>query len=149
MRSKFIAAVVSPLIAALAIGASVPAANAAFNGKIAFTSPPPSRGLESDIFVIDEDGSGQTRLTSAPGDDSEPAWSPDGTRVAFRSRRDHFRGEIYVMNAGGSNQVRLTENSHFDRLPSWSPDGTKILFQQTRCPTPSCDDEYLLTMNAV
>ncbi|NIM52761.1 MAG: hypothetical protein GTO22_26535, partial [Gemmatimonadales bacterium] len=44
-----------------------------------------------------------------PADDREPAWSPDGTRIAFASNRDG-NYEIYVMDADGSNPVRLTDN---------------------------------------
>ncbi|MCH8226405.1 MAG: PD40 domain-containing protein, partial [Chloroflexi bacterium] len=50
----------------------------------------------------------------------EPAWSPDGARIAFYSFRDG-NGEIYTMNADGSNQTRLTFNDSSDWYPAWSP----------------------------
>jgi Tol biopolymer transport system component len=58
-----------------------------------------------------------------PGDsasDGVPAWSPDGTRIAFESERDGNL-EIYVMNADGSGVTRLTNDPASDSTPAWSP----------------------------
>ena len=52
------------------------------------------------------------------GVDALPAWSPDGSRIAFNSDRGDYL-EIYVMNADGSGQTSLTDNSGSDRSPSW------------------------------
>jgi Tol biopolymer transport system component len=116
------------LLAVLLIGA-VPA-HAAFpgqNGKIAFET---DAGGNSDIWVMDPDGSNRVQLTTDPASDLVPAWSPDGTKIAFRSNRDgNF--EIYVMNADGSGQTRLTSNTAADTDPAWSPDGTKIVFTRS------------------
>ncbi|HEY0729621.1 MAG TPA: DPP IV N-terminal domain-containing protein, partial [Pyrinomonadaceae bacterium] len=71
------------------------------------------------------------RLTNNSAMDCEPAWSPDGNRMAFWSNRDGGK-EIYVMNADGSNIKRLTNNLADDVNPSWSPDGSKILFESER-----------------
>jgi len=60
-----------------------------------------------------------------------PAWSPDGSKIAFASDRDGNH-EIYVMNADGSNPTRLTTHMSFDGKPSWSPDGSKIAFMSER-----------------
>ena len=58
---------------------------------------------------------------------TDPAWSPDGTKIAFTTDRDgNF--EIYVMNADGTGQTRLTNNAAADDEPAWSPDGSKIAF---------------------
>ena len=94
------------------------------NGKIAFVS---DRDGNNEIYVMESDGSNQTRLTNNPADDTQPAWSPDGARIAFVSQRDG-NYEIYAMSADGSNQTRLTNNSEFDLSPDWSPDGGKIVF---------------------
>jgi len=96
--------------------------------RIAFDS---FRDFDFEIYVMDADGSNQTRLTTSPGTDAEAAWSPDGTQIAFRSERDG-NSEIYVMDADGSNQTRITDDPARDARPSWSPDGTQIAFQSDR-----------------
>jgi hypothetical protein len=63
-----------------------------------------------------------------------PAWSSDGTRIAFTSSRDGNR-EIYIMDADGVNPVRLTASGSADAGPAWSPDGTKIAFWSERTGT--------------
>jgi dipeptidyl aminopeptidase/acylaminoacyl peptidase len=80
---------------------------------------------------MDADGSNQTNLTNHSSIDSDPAWSPDGNQIAFRSDRDG-NAEIYVMNADGSNQTRLTNHFRDDFSPTWSPDGTQIAFSSNR-----------------
>jgi Tol biopolymer transport system component len=92
--------------------------------KIAFAS---DRDGNSEIYVMNPDGSGQTRLTNNPALDYTPAWSPDGTKITFSTNRDGNE-EIYVMNANGGNPVRLTNNPAQDYFPTWSPDGAKIAF---------------------
>ena len=80
---------------------------------------------DSQIFLVRSDGTGLVQLTS-DGVNSEPAWSPDGTRIAF-VRYQGGANQIYVMNADGSNVVRRTYGSWSDS-PAWSPDGTRIAF---------------------
>ena len=83
----------------------------------------------SDIYVINADGTGETRLTDDPADDSAPDWSADGAKIVFRSTRDDQRGEIYVMNGDGSGVIRLTSDpAILKRRPVWSPDGARIAF---------------------
>jgi Tol biopolymer transport system component len=94
------------------------------NGKIAFTS---DRDGNQEIYVMNPDGSGQTRLTNNPAGDSSPSWSPNGTRIAFMSLRSGSWA-IWVMNANGSNPTFVHGADPTSAL-SWSPNGTKILFQ--------------------
>jgi len=63
-------------------------------------------GFNWDIWVINSDGTGETRLTEEGSTDGLPAWSPDGTFIAFLSNRGGTWA-IWVMNADGSNQRKL------------------------------------------
>jgi len=84
-----------------------------------------------DIYVMDADGSNQVSLDDPAGNfDISPAFSPDGSKIAFATNRDDGNWEIYLMDADGSNQVNLSNSSdthEFD--PTFSPDGTKIVFE--------------------
>ena len=95
---------------------------------IAFHS---SRDGNSEIYVMDTDGSNMTRLTNNTTVDSDPNWSLDGSKIIFVATRDG-NSEIYIMNVDGSNPVNLTNNEAEDVSPAWSPNGTKIAFVSTR-----------------
>ena len=93
-----------------------------------------TRNNNGDIYIVRLDDDLQhaneatlKRLTTHPAADFDPTWSPDGTRIAFRSQRDG-NDEIYVMNADGTCQVNLTHDPVGDWSPAWSPDGTRIAF---------------------
>jgi TolB protein len=76
-------------------------------------------------------GDPERRLTTVPADDGQSAWSPDGRRIAFKSRRDR-NNELYVMNWDGSDQTRLTNTFQVSEgQPAWSPDGRRLLYRQT------------------
>ena len=105
-------------------------------GKIAFVS---ERDGNEEIYVMNADGSGQTRLTNAPAADWYPRWSPDGRHLAFSSNLRVGSEAIYVMNADGSRLSRLTtapgwwsSDLRWDRDPSWSSDGRHLAFSSTR-----------------
>jgi Tol biopolymer transport system component len=96
--------------------------------KIAFES---DRAGGSEIFVMNADGSGQTRLTLEPTRDLSPTWTPDGKNILFVSQRDG-NYEIYTMLANGALQTNLSRNPANDRSPAVSPGGKKIAFSTAR-----------------
>jgi len=84
-----------------------------------------------DIWRMEADGSGQVNLTRSPAFEAEPAWSPDGSRIAFASN-EAGNYDIYLMDADGANPVQVTTDPAADAGPSWSPNGTSIAFQTDR-----------------
>jgi Tol biopolymer transport system component len=110
-------------------------------GRIAFISNRDDTSDEYDfneVYVMNTDGTGQTRLTdhswivgSGYGglgvQQVPPCWSPDGAKIAFTSVRLDYTGGICVMNADGTGQTFLDEPDDGWNL-SWSPDGTKIAY---------------------
>jgi Tol biopolymer transport system component len=149
-RSNGVAAVrrsahVTALVAVGLLGWVWPttAADAAFpgaNGRIAFAS---DRDGNFDVYVMSADGSGQTRLTTDPAADGDPAWSPDGQKIAFTSSRAGNANDVYVMSADGSGQTRLTTDPAADGDPAWSPDGQKIAF--TSSLAGNANDVYVMS----
>ena len=114
-----------------ASSADAPVEPSSTGGLIAFTS---DRDGNDEIYVMNPDGTGQTRLTYNPGFDGNPSWSPDGTKIAFTSG-DGWEADIYVMNSDGSDQIRLTDPGWVEEMghegsyrPEWSPDGSTIAF---------------------
>ena len=93
-------------------------------GRIVFQS---DRTGNSDIYVVNADGTGLVNLTNGSGSNRLPRWSPDGTRIVFTSG-DH----IFVMNADGSDRRALTSDDSRNGSPVWSPDGSRIAFDSDR-----------------
>src|SRR5262245_5192390 len=103
---------------------------------IAFATLSDQKGETSgDVYTIRADGSELRHITSGPGVDSNPVWSPDGTRIAF-NRWDGQENNLMVMDGGGGNQVVLAHNPATSQeclnvnlwAAAWSPDGTSLLY---------------------
>lgn len=97
------------------------------NGKIVYTNG-------GDIWKMDPDGSNRQLVIDAGTNDIEPAWSPDGSKIVFKSDRAPTpNGGIWVVNADGNGLTVLTPEPNLSNAkPTWSPDGTKIAFESTR-----------------
>ena len=88
---------------------------------------------ESDIFVMNADGSEQRNLTRKPSLNlGSHAWSPDGQKILFQRRAKRKNWDIYVINADGSGERNLTRNRSHDLDAAWSPDGRRIVFRTSR-----------------
>jgi WD40 repeat protein len=111
---------------------SYPYAGASVDGDPAF-SPLGDKvaGVYGGILLHDMNtGTGQY---VSSGDDYAPAWSPDGSRVAFaRKLTNEGTADIYVVNVDGTGLAQLTTDAADDDFPAWSPDGTKIAFTSNR-----------------
>jgi eukaryotic-like serine/threonine-protein kinase len=111
--------------------------------QLVFTSPCSRRGeffetayRESSLYLINADGTGQKPLTTVPGSDFEPAWSPDGRRIAFTSVRDGNK-QIYLLDVNSLAITRLTDAipDIESSQPAWSPDGNLIVYTVRRVGT--------------
>ena len=97
-------------------------------GRIAMET---SIGGNPQLFVYDTSRLRLDLLYESPGVDTQPAWSPDGKRLAFASNQDgNF--EVYILNLETGVVFNLTRNPADDRYPAWSPDGQRILFTTDR-----------------
>lgn len=98
--------------------------------RVAFAS---DRDGNLEIYVMQPDGTDIQRLTHDPGQDIDPAWSPDRQQIAFVSNRDGSNFAIYLMNADGSNVRRVTpDDANYYTAPAWSPDGRYLALVSDR-----------------
>ncbi len=99
--------------------------------RIAFVRNISGESGNSEIFIIDRNGSNERRLTNSPGLDAGPAWAPDGKQIAFESHRSNSPGDIWVINLDTNELTNVTHNPAYrDAEPTWSPDGSEIAFQR-------------------
>jgi tricorn protease len=84
-----------------------------------------------DIWLVSKEGGTAVRLTSSPGEESFPRFSPDGSRVAFSASYDG-NVDVYVVPSTGGEPKRLTYHPMPDRVVGWTPDGKQVLFAAGR-----------------
>jgi Tol biopolymer transport system component len=96
--------------------------------KIAFST---TRTGTHEIYLMNPDGSGQTRLTSGTNE-LNPAWSPDGTEIAYHSLASDGYQNIFTIDPNGGIPTQLTHTDQNDYNPAWAPDGNEIVFHSTR-----------------
>ncbi len=94
---------------------------------IAFSNTGPDGNNE--IYTVYPDGTGLKKLTNSPQRECGPAWSPDGSKIAYYIHYDNFTWSEFIMDADGRNSKRLTNTANVcDGPPAWSPDGKYIAF---------------------
>jgi TolB protein len=129
---KPLAAVTATLVVAFALLAALSRGSASTpSAELAF-------GAGDQIYVMRADGSGRTRLTDARSRRASglPAWSPDGSKIAFvREVSPGGRGQVWMMQADGGNPHPVTRrparNSE-ESTPAWSPNGRRLTFARIR-----------------
>ena len=116
----------------LNVSVSLISAEAPTTPKILFTS---ARDGNSEIYIMNPDGSEQVNLTQHPATDQQPVWSPTGEQILFVSNRRDFRPrgnrDLYLMDPDGSNVRRVFKRKAeaWRVSASWSPDGKQIAYR--------------------
>jgi TolB protein len=111
----------------------------------------PDGGGDFEVCLMNADGTGHRQLTDAEGVSDYPAWSPDGSTIAFMTTRggwptlpgyeplgyeegEYGEYEIYVMDANGEKPRNVTNNGREgEQFPAWSPDGSYLVFSRYGC----------------
>lgn len=100
------------------------------------------RGGSFHVWTVRPDGSGLTQRTYGEHDDREPAWSPDGTRLAFASDRAQLGSyDIWSLDLSTGGLFRWTDSAAEEYEPAWSPDGTRLAFIEDGIAIASVDAE--------
>jgi tricorn protease len=89
----------------------------------------------ADLWVVSRNGGQARRLTATPGVETEPHFSPDGSRIAFTSTVAG-NTDVYVVPTAGGDPIRLTYHPGIDRVRGWTPDGRKVIFGSARTSAP-------------
>jgi Tol biopolymer transport system component len=116
------------------------------SGKIVFTSNRYGAPQNRDIYMIAPPNVGSpVRLTQDPANQQDPAFSPDGTKIAFRNKPAGQPSEIFTMKPDGSGWQRLTNTGTSNTVPDFSPDGRKIAWTSSVDPGSNFE---IFTMNS-
>ena len=84
-----------------------------------------------DLWLVAREGGEARRLTSGEGEETGPAFSPDGSLIAFTGEYEGNR-DVYLVPAEGGVPLRMTHHPATDEVAGWTPDGSRILFRSTR-----------------
>ena len=139
-----------PMVAALVVatapslsacgGKTTPATMAASRGsslkqdQILFLST--RGGSTTNIYLMNDNGSGVMRVTNTAFTDQDIAISPDGTTMVFSRIDQSGRFQVYRMKFDGSPATNISRNAFNDSDPAWSPDGTRLVFESDRSGSP-------------
>jgi tricorn protease len=88
-----------------------------------------------DLWLISRSGGQARRLTSTPGVEIDPRFSPDGSQIAF-SATVAGNTDVYVVATAGGDPKRLTYHPGSDRVRGWTPDGRRVIFASARTSAP-------------
>jgi Tol biopolymer transport system component len=128
------------MAAALVVSLVAPASSGTFpgsNAKIAISAEADSQGNEN-IYSMNPDGTGLTRLSTSASNEQYPSWSADGSKIAFSVDNNGNPGDLGVMNADGSGRTIIyTDSADYIDQVSFSPDGSKIAFATNGSNTPA------------
>ncbi len=110
-------------------GGAVQAVRSPDRTRIAFSS---SRSGSPDLYVMDADGRNVRRITTDPGAEEEPVWTPDGTRLVYTATPQGGSSQLVSVRADGTDPRPLTSSTGGNRAPDVSPDGRRVAFVSTR-----------------
>ncbi|HKK93515.1 MAG TPA: hypothetical protein VJ925_08765, partial [Longimicrobiales bacterium] len=101
---------------------------------------------DTDLWIANRDGSGARRLTTHPGQEASPRFSPDGKHLAFTGEYDG-NVDVFVVPVEGGAPQRLTWHPAADQVQDWTPDGSAVAFLSTRDALQANGGAVLLTVN--
>jgi len=118
------------VLALLALSGATAQAWPGLNGYMAYGSNRTGSQFSDDIYVSPLDVETPIQLTFRRADDGQPAWSPDGRRLAFKTTQ-FGSNQLAVISADGTGETLLTRTFRFSEgQPAWSPDATKLLYRR-------------------